>query len=294
MPLERNSEQGAAFASPRGSTSLNRDHHHQDRRDSNTRNSRYTTTTTTSMGFGVSAPPPRIRSASVHSRRISYRNTGGTAKTRHEQGPRHERGNSRESFDRFSQSSPILSMSSTGGSGREFYHPHPQQQQQNQQLQQQYRYSSKQHHRHHTVSNIHATNNIYGTNSHGSSSRSGVDQYPSHISLRSVATQSRGDSSDAGSVHSAPQTLQHQQYQQSRYPSSRLVVVEQQEPLSTVKRSNKWKDPIIPSKSKMAAASLPPNYKQVIKSTKRVIDGTCTITCIAILQMFYFQLTPPL
>jgi hypothetical protein len=151
-------------------------------------------------------------------------------------------------------------MLSTGGSGRDFYHHHHPQQQQPK------RYYSKQHHQHPTLSNI------YATNSHGSSSRSGVDQYPSHVSLVSVPTQSRGDSSDGGSVHSAPQTLQRQQYQQSRYPSSHVVVVERREPSSTVKSSDKWKDHTTPSKSKNAAASLPPNYKQVAKSAKRVID----------------------
>lgn len=274
MPLER-STSASSVAGPRRqrSTSLtrgesryrstNNDYHHLStplRQQPPQQHSKSTS------GFEVSSgPPPRMRSTSAHTRnRNSHSNTASKS--------HHERVNSNGSYERFS---PTVSLSSTN-SGREFYHHHPVAPSSQHHNQNRYASSSKHHLQHHH------NNPMYNLNTNSSSSRtSGVgsgDPYPS--SLKPNA------SSDNGSVNSAPPvqqtSLQHyraqsqqQQHSQKYHHRPSLsqnlhhhVAVEGREPPSSTSIDNAWKDT-------SSTQLLPSNFKQMTKSSRRVIDGTC-------------------
>jgi hypothetical protein len=272
MPLERSTSASSA-AGPRRQRSTSQTRGESRYRSTNSDNHHLSTPSRqqppqqhskSTSGFGVSSgPPPRMRSTSAHTRnRNSHSNTASKS--------HHERVNSDGSYERFSRPSPTVSLSSTN-SGREFYHPHPVAPSSQHHNQNRYASSSK-HHLHH-----HNNNTIYSSNSNSSGSRtSGVgsgDLYPS--SLKPNA------SSDNGSVHSAPPVQQtssqlyRQQQQKYHHPPSLSqqnhnphVVVERREPPSSSSSGKAWKD--TPSKQ-----VLPSNFKQLTKSSRRVIDGTC-------------------
>ncbi|KAG7340837.1 hypothetical protein IV203_024380 [Nitzschia inconspicua] len=277
MPSERSipSSSSSHIGRRRRSNSLNRDgrYNHsvsgrssRDLRDANA---------SVSSRFGGVAPSPLTRSKSARSRRNSnnsstststtnnnnYNNNNNSIVTRKSNDTSHQ---NRALYGHFTQSSPTLSMSSNGGT------PSSYQQSQHQRFSSRQQQQYHNHHQHHQSYRIHAMSS-YSNTSHESGSKSGGgggggNLHPSQESIIS-ATPSRGDSSEGGSVHSAPLQTHRNTYPASLGSVSSMMIPERRDPPSTiVKLTTNWK------KKDREVLSLPPNHKQMAKTAKRVID----------------------
>ncbi|KAG7373541.1 hypothetical protein IV203_034265 [Nitzschia inconspicua] len=274
MPLERSipsSSSSSHIGRRRRSTSLNRDSRYNHSVSGRPRRDPRDVNPSVSSRFGGVVPSPLTRSKSARSRRNSNSSTNTSTNNNSSIVERksNNTSHSRESYDHFthSQSSPTLSMSSNGGTPSSYQQSQQQQQQRYSSRQQQYNHNH--HQQQHHQSNRNHTMNSYSNTSHESGSKSGGGGGNPHPSQESIisATPSRGDSSEGGSVHSAPLQTHRNMYPASMGSVSSMMIPERRDPPSTiVKLATNWK------KKDREVLSLPPNHKQMAKTAKRVID----------------------